>query len=316
MSSTAYIFGATGFVGTHLAKGLMEAGYPVVALGRRERDRIEGPLREVYRPWQPGSARGQLGIGSDDLVFHLAADLDVRASFEDPEGMIGRNVQLTLEVLGEVRAAGTHPLFVYASSDRVYGDAAGDIDETTVPGPVDPYGASKLAGENIARAFSSSFDIPTIVLRSANLYGPQQRPVQFLPSMCRKILDGADRVTVGNLEGSRNFLFVDDFVQACLCVAARRDACRGFELYNVSGDVHSLQAGCDHLQEIARTRLGREVRFVPDPTLFRPTGASLGQAYTSSAKFQSAFEWKPEVNFRAGLERMLSEGVRQTEDNS
>jgi UDP-glucose 4-epimerase len=314
LSRTAHIFGATGFVGGKLAERLLKDGFDVVALGRSPRETVRDPaLRGSYRVWDPADTSFISGAGPEDVVFHLAADVNVRASLKAPEAMIQRNTALTLAILRSVRDAGTKPLVVYLSSDRVYGDAAGCLTEDTVPTPIDPYGASKLASEHFVRAYSASFEVPATVLRSANLYGPQQRPIQFIPSMVRKVLDGADTITLGDLSGARNFLYVDDLTDACARVVNEAHRKEAFELFNVCGKVHPLTNVCETIKRQTLKHLDRHIEFVSEASLRRAPGSQLGDAAVSSARFGDHFDWTPQIPLEEGIARTIQQGVGEAE---
>ena len=310
MSQTAYVFGATGFVGGQLTTRLLRDGFNVVALGRAAPAQIVDPsLREVYRQWNGAEGELTTEFAPGDTLFHLAADLDVRRSFEAPEAMIERNTAMTLAVLRAARTARVPPAIVYLSSDRVYGNRSGALSEETLPGPVDPYGASKLASEEIMRCYSASFGLRVTILRASNLYGPQQRPIQFIPSVIKKILDGTSDVTIGDVSSSRNFLYIDDLVDACI-LAVGDGTETAFGLFNVAGKVHTLRDVCDVIRERAAAELGRDIKFVADPTLFRPAGSKMSEAaVVSSLKFTQRFGWSPKVGMAEGIARTLREGV-------
>lgn len=310
MSQTTYVFGATGFVGRWLTTRLRREGSRVVGLGRAAPAQLSDPsLRDVYRQWNGVDDELAIEFAPADTLFHLAADLDVRRSFQSPEAMIERNTAMTLAVLRAARTAQCPPAIVYLSSDRVYGNRSGALSEETLPAPVDPYGASKLASEEIMCCYSASFGIRVTVLRASNLYGPQQRPIQFIPSVIKKIRDGASDITIGDVSSSRNFLYIEDLVDACV-LAARDPLDAAFDVFNVSGQVHTLSEVCDVIRERAAVELGRNIKFVEDPALFRPAGSKMGEsAVVSSLKFTQRFGWGPKIGIAEGIARTLREGV-------
>ncbi|MCA8956734.1 MAG: SDR family NAD(P)-dependent oxidoreductase [Planctomycetes bacterium] len=244
------ITGGAGFIGTHLATRLLDAGDSVVVLdcfdpfydpaikrrnvaGLRARggDRfelLEGDIRE------PEACRA--AVEDVDGVMHLAALAGVRPSLEDPVRYMDVNVRGTQVLLNAVRdAAARKPIrFLFGSSSSVYG---GNVkvpfaESDPVEHPVSPYAASKRAGELICYTFHHLTGIPVTCLRFFTVFGPGQRPEMAIHKFSRMIVDGKPVPMFGDGTTSRDYTFVSDIVDGLVAALERAD---GYRIYNLGG---------------------------------------------------------------------------------
>ncbi len=178
---------------------------------------VEGDVRE------PGTVARTLD--RVDTVVHLAAYGSVAESVDEPLENFDVNARGTLVVLRESARAAVSS-FVFASTGgALVGNARPPIDETTLPWPISPYGASKLCGEAYCHAFAGSFGLPTVALRFANVYGPfSQHKRGAVTNFIRSALHGEPIVIYGDGTATRDFLYVDDLCDGiCAAIDARLD---------------------------------------------------------------------------------------------
>ena len=296
------LFGGAGFVGCHLAAGLVDAGHQVTCVGRR-------PPSEVGHRLPHGVAYQEMDDSVPtsapfDVVVHLACDIAVRHAITEPESFIRANLQPTLTVGCFARRMAPMPLVLYLSSDRVYGASTGTLTECSPTVPVEPYGAVKLTGENLLTMYSRMYDFPLVVVRAANLYGPFQRPVQLIPSLIQRIQSGETRIPVGDLNVSRNFLYIADLVAGLLAVI-EHSSIGSSGLFNLGGEVHRIGEVVEILRKLGREKLGRELEFFSDEALRRPGTTQLAPARLSSARAEEALGWKACVSLGEGLARII-----------
>ena len=153
-------------------------------------------------------------IAGASAVVHLAAQTGVIPSLESPVYDMDQNVAGTLNLLEVCRATGT-PRFVFASSSAPLGEQAPPIDETKVPRPLSPYGASKLAGEGYCSAYAGSFGLETIALRFSNVYGPRSTyKGSVVAEFIRNILSNTPLTIYGSGGQTRDFIYVEDLCDA------------------------------------------------------------------------------------------------------
>ena len=162
-----------------------------------------------------------------DAVIHLAAAGNVADSVADPFGNFEANARGTLYTLQAAARAGA-ARFVFASTGgALIGDAPPPVDEESMPRPISPYGASKLAGEGYCHAFRGAYGLPTIALRFANVYGPRSELKRgAVTRFVRAALDGTPITIYGDGAATRDFIHVRDLCAGIVAALEARDARR------------------------------------------------------------------------------------------
>jgi UDP-glucose 4-epimerase len=226
----ALVTGGAGFIGSNLVRRLLEDGLRVVAVD----DLSTGDLANLA----PARARHLTGrlqfdrvdVTSEDferlvarmrpaVIHHLAAQVDVRVSVERPLEDARLNVLGTLAVLEAARRHGVGRV-VYAASIAGYGDPPPEllpVDESLATPPLSPYGVSKRAGGDYVLAYDAMYDLEGVVLTLANVYGPHQTTSGeggVVATFTGRMLAGAPCTIYGDGEQTRDFVFVDDVVDA------------------------------------------------------------------------------------------------------
>lgn len=171
-----------------------------------------------------------------DAIVHFAAESHVDRSILSPASAIDTNVRGTATLLAAARAARIKR-FLHVSTDEVYGDIDEpfEADETFPLKPSSPYAASKAASDLLALAYVRTYQLPVIVTRASNNYGPYQFPEKLIPLMISNALDRAPLPVYGDGLQVRDWLYVDDHCRALLAVLERG---RDGEVYNVAGACH------------------------------------------------------------------------------
>ncbi len=292
------VTGAAGFIGSHLARSLQEAGHEVVGIdcftdyydpAEKEANAQGLDVRRVDLAEQP------LDLDGVDGVFHLAAQAGVRSFGDVFPTYVRRNLLASQRVFEACAQAGVR--VVFASSSSVYGEAeAYPTPETTDVRPISPYGITKLGCEHLARAYASAFGLDAVVLRYFTVYGPRQRPDMFFRRVCEALLDGGTFEIFGTGEQSRSFTYVGDTVAATMLAMERAE--RG-ALFNVGGGEEATMLEAIALLE-RLSGLMLDVRHV---------GTAKGDVSRTSAdvsRIGGALGWRPETSLEDGLARMWS----------
>lgn len=235
------VTGAAGFVGSHLAERLVADGHDILGVdcfvpyyprAIKERN-LAGLLNEDRFSFQELDLRtGDLEgiLDGVEVIFHEAAMAGLAASWTDFDLYMTCNIQATQRLLHACRGRALRS-FVHISTSSVYGrDALGN--EETLPQPISPYGATKLAAERLALAYHEVFDVPAVVLRYFSVYGPRQRPDMGYNIFIDRVLRGQPISVFGDGEQTRGNTFITDCVDATL-LAAERGA--PGEVYNIGG---------------------------------------------------------------------------------
>ncbi len=297
------VTGAAGFIGSHLCEELLRRGDQVVAL-------------DCFVPYYPRTLKERnlltfsshpncrfrtLDLRADSLddvladtevVFHLAAMPGLVRSWTDLNLYWSCNVQATERMLDTLRRNGRSlRRFLYASTSSVYGRFSSG-DENLPTKPASPYGMTKLAGENLCRAFNEAFAIPVVTLRYFSVYGPRQRPDMGYNRFIHALLHDEPVVVYGDGRQVRGNTYVSDCVQATLAAVEARPG----EIYNVGGG--ETASVWDILRQL-ETLAGRPARLQQAPP--RPGDQRYTMADTT--KLRSHFGWEPQVSLAEGLAR-------------
>jgi UDP-glucose 4-epimerase len=252
------ITGGCGFVGANLVPILLERGDDVRVLddfSGSSGDRLDAADVEILE----GDVRDEVAMGRAaagmDAVIHLAAAGNVADSVADPLPNFDVNARGTLVALRAAAEAGAGR-FVFASTGgALIGDAEPPVDESSVPRPLSPYGASKLCGEGYCHAFRGSYGLPTVALRFANVYGPRSEHKRG--AVTRFIMRALRREPLqiyGDGGASRDFIFVDD-----ICAGIRA----ALDTPEAAGVIHLASERETTITELARLVLETTRADVP-----------------------------------------------------
>ena len=296
-TSRVLVTGGAGFVGATLVRRLVESGHTVRVfdnystgdasyLAGVDAEQVEGDIRDA--------AALDAALAGMDSVIHLAAAGSVVVSVQDPVMNFEANVVGTFRVLDAARRAGVERMVLASTGGALIGDATPPVDEGSLPKPISPYGASKLAGEGYAYAFSNAYGLRTVALRFANVYGPWSAHKKGSTTLFfRAIHAGEPMVIYGDGSSSRDYIHVDDISWA-LATSLERDLPGGTVLHIASG-VETTVA------ELAR--LCGEAAGVPDhPVEYRPT--RVGEVDRNFATYDLAEQmigYKPSIDRESGI---------------
>ncbi|MCB9792479.1 MAG: NAD-dependent epimerase/dehydratase family protein [Alphaproteobacteria bacterium] len=218
------VTGGAGFIGSHLVERLLSEGHEVTVLddlssGSPENLPTHSRLRFLRGAVQDPECC-EAALRGARQVFHLAGCPSVPQALAHPEHAVASTVLGTQVVLETARRHGVRRV-VYASSSAVYGPRAPAPQRETHPlDPATPYAATRLSAEQLARAWHRSYGLPSVGLRFFNIYGPRQRNAEaVVPRFIRAALRGEPAELHGGGRSSRDFVFVDDAVEATLCAA-------------------------------------------------------------------------------------------------
>lgn len=297
------VTGGAGFIGSHLVRRLLDLGARVrilddLSTGRRDNLAYVEERIDFRQGSLTNRAEVQSALQGIDYVLHEGAIPSVPRSIDDPATSHAANVDGTLNLLLEARAAAVKRL-VYASSSSVYGNPKTlPVRETFPTGPLSPYAVQKLAAENYCRVFHQVYGLETVCLRYFNVFGPGQNPrsvyAAVVPKFITAVLEGQAIQVYGDGEQSRDFTFIENVVHANLLALVAPHAPGG--VFNTAcGSGTSLNEMLRAIEEIS----GREVKvdYLPPRT---------GDVLHSLADITAAREtlgYEPLKTVRQGLEQ-------------
>jgi UDP-glucose 4-epimerase len=296
-SRRAAVTGGAGFIGSHVVDALLARGYEVLVVddlstGRRENVPDKAVFAELDIR-QPDALRPAFQDFGPNAVCHLAAQASVTFSVREPAVDLAVNTVGTFNVCEAARASGA-PVVFASTGGALYGD---DVElptpESTIPRPLSPYGASKLAGEAYVGTWGRLNALANVVLRLANIYGPRQQPhteAGVVAIFSRELVRGETPTVYGDGRQTRDYTHVADVAAAF--VAAVESGQAG--TYNVgTGRETTVLALLEHLQRAAGTSL--EPRFEP----LRP--GELRRSALDARLIESELGWRPRIDLPGGL---------------
>jgi len=301
------VTGGAGFIGSNLARFILDRGHDVVVLdnfatGKRENlaeiagriTLIEGDIRD------PDAVTG--AMGGCCAVFHEAALGSVPRSVAEPVASHDVNVNGTIKVLEAARSVGIRRI-VFAASSSAYGNREeSPKHEAMAPLPISPYAASKVACEAYMQGYAASFGLETVCLRYFNVFGPRQDPLgayaAVIPAFVSRLLKGQPPVVYGDGEQSRDFCYIDNVCHAnWLAANAPAEACGGSPMNIACNKRTSLNQILGQLRGL----LGVDTKAVYEPE--RPGDVKHSLAAIGRAKELIGYE--PQVFFEEGLARSI-----------
>ncbi len=295
----AFVTGADGFIGSHLAERLIELGHDVTALAlHTARDSygwLDGiEVRKVRGDIRDAGLMRTL-IRGHDTVFHLAAMGGIPHSYDAPESYVATNISGTLNVLEASRECAR---FIHTSTSEVYGSARKTpMDETHPLNPQSPYAASKLAADALAQSYFLSFGLPVVTLRPFNTFGPRQSQRAVIPSLIRQALT-EKTIKVGDLTTKRDLMFVADTVEAFIAAAEKG---RAGQVYNAgTGRSVTIRSVLDYILKEVGPR-----DIASDPMRARPADSEVRDLVCNAAKLKTDTGWEPKTSLTKGLSRTI-----------
>lgn len=295
----ALVTGAGGFVGPHLMAHLADSGDEVVGL-----DVASGPDLRDRHGWIDAVAEHDPSV-----IYHLAGWSDVGGSWSDPWTTFEVNVMGTVSVLEAARLAGS-PTVIMVSSADVYGL----VDEADLPltedhpsRPRSPYGASKVAAEDIAVSYWRAHGLPVVVARAFNHLGPGQATKFAAPSFAHQIAElesqGGGTLRHGDLSTRRDITDVHDIVRAYRLLAVHGEP---GQIYNICSDRSvSMQSVLDTLLSLSPSPITGET----DQTLIRPIDLPVLRG--SHRKLTDATGWTAVIELTQTLQDVLDDARKR-----
>jgi UDP-glucose 4-epimerase len=303
------VTGGAGFIGSNLVDALVARGDKVTVVddlrtGRRANldaalaagaELVELDIREA-------AALSALAVEAGaETVFHLAAQIDVRKSIEDPAFDAEINVGGTANVLEAARAAESSRVIFVSTGGAIYGEGEGQrlpLDEDTAIAPMSAYGQSKYAAEGYLALYERLYGLSTLALRLGNVYGPRQDPLGeagVIAIFCGLLRCGGRPLIYGDGTQTRDYIYVGDVVAAALAAAKS----------GLTGPVNigtGEEASVLDLAEMLG-RLGGSESF--EPEFAPPRAGEVQRIALDAGRAESELGWRPQISLEDGLRLTL-----------
>jgi UDP-glucose 4-epimerase len=294
------VTGGAGFVGATLVRRLVATGYRVRVLDNLttgdaahlagvDAELVKGDIRDADA--LDGALDGM------QAIIHLAAAGSVIGSVQDPVNNFEVNVLGTFRVLDAARRAGVERVVQASTGGALIGDATPPVNEQSLPKPISPYGASKLAGEGYAHAFAKTYGVRTVAVRFGNVYGPWcARKRGVINVFFESLHSGAPLVIYGDGTASRDYVHVDDIAKALQLALENEQVPGGTVLHAASG----VETTVTELAGLCRQAAGKPGH----PIEYRPKRAGeVGRNFASYELAKELLGYEPTVSREAGIPR-------------
>jgi len=302
----ALVTGGAGFIGSNLVDALLARGDEVIVLddistGKREnleQALAKGAALELVDIRDAGAVSLLVSRTKPDVIFHLAAQIDVRKSVADPANDARVNVEGTVNVLSAAQAHGVPRVVNTSTGGAIYGEGQQlPAPEDHPSAPEAPYGLSKWCAEQYCEIFTRLHGLSTVSLRYGNVYGPRQDPLGeagVIAIFCGKLLEGSKATVFGDGEQTRDYVFVDDVVDANLRAADS----------DVSGPINiGLGQQKSVLDIVEVLNAHSDNGFQPEHAPERP--GEVQHIALDPSRAREALGWEAKVELEEGLKRTL-----------
>ena len=301
------VTGGAGFIGSHLVDLLVEEGHTVTVLDNLS----SGRLVNLVSARQNGDVNVIEGdirtVDYDELftqhptevVYHLAAQIDVRKSVEDPVNDCETNVLATVKLADAARRHGVRKIVHTSSGGSIYGQPESfPVDEETSVAPESPYAAGKAAGELYLEMFSRLYGIGCSFVAPANVYGPRQNPhgeAGVVAIFSQRLLNGEPTKVFGSGSNTRDYVYVKDVARA-FYLSSKNEA---------NGERFNIGTGIETSDRELHTLVAKAVG-APDEPIFAPARkGDVPRSALNSSKAKKLLGWEPCLTLEAGIKETV-----------
>ena len=314
MRKKILVTGGGGFIGSHLVEKLVVLGYSVKTIVPYNINNswgwIDSFSKEIKKNVEvvSGDICDQNFILEEskkvDIIFHLAALISIPYSYKSPKSYVSTNVTGTLNMLEAARENNVE-LFVQTSTSEVYGSS--QFIPITEKHPLvaqSPYAATKIASDQLALSYYNSFELPVLILRPFNTFGPRQSLRAAIPTIITQLVSNNDKIKLGSLSPRRDFTYVSDTVDGFISAIGNKK-CLGQTVNLGTGKDFSIGETVKNIESILKVK----AKIVTDSKRIRPKKSEVNRLISSNLKAKKLLNWSPKFKgskgFKEGLEKTI-----------
>jgi len=304
----ALVTGADGFIGSHLVELLVAEGFQVRALSCYNSFNNWGWLEDIAYLDKVEVVSGDIRdphfcrhiVQDQDIVFHLAALIAIPYSYVAPASYVDTNIKGTLNICQAAKDTGVG-LVIHTSTSEVYGTAQYvPIDEKHPLQPQSPYSATKIAADAMAMSYYNAFELPLVIARPFNTYGPRQSARAVIPTIITQIASGMKQINLGDLSPTRDFNYVEDTCRGFLALADCPEAVG--EAVNIGSN---SEVSIGDLLEMIKGSMQSDVRFISETHRLRPEKSEVFRLCCDNTKIRDLTGFEPAFSLEKGLRKTI-----------
>lgn len=303
------ITGGAGFIGSAIINHFQEAGHEIFViddLSFGDRDHIDVPDDHFFQEdiLDRPKMFDVFNTVRPNWLIHLAAIHFIPYCNEHPFEAANINIQGTMNVLDAAAEVGSVQKVLFASTAAVYPISDGAVKEGDPLGPMDIYGVSKLAGERISEEFHLRSQIPTVICRFFNAFGPNETNPHLIPEIQDQINAGKRTIDLGNVKPKRDFIHTYDMATAI--DKLMNEKIHGVEVFNLG---RGIEYSVEEIVEAFERELGDKITINVDPDRVRKTERMHLLADVSKLKQRTG--WEPKWGIDEGIRTLIASSVEQ-----
>ncbi len=314
------ITGADGFIGSHLVEKLLLEGCDIRAMVLYNSfnnwgwlDTLDDKILkniEIY----PGDIRDIKSVKNAckniDIVFHLSSLIAIPHSYESPYSYLETNALGALNLFESLLDSNISKI-IHTSTSEVYGEYdTVPIGEDNINIARSPYSATKIAADQLAYSYFSTYDLPITIIRPFNTYGPRQSNRAIIPTIITQILN-SKILELGSLYPTRDFTYINDTISGFISIAENKKSVG--EIINIgSGYEISIENLVELIQSLMKSNLNIKINNIRK----RPTTGEVFRLKANINKANRVLNWKPSFKGKKGLMKGLKETIDWFSRNS
>lgn len=302
------ITGADGFIGSHLTELLYRDNFKIKALSQYNAFNKWGWLEDINCLDKIEVLTGDVRdaqfckkITKDvDIIFHLAALISIPYSYIAPDSYVETNIKGTLNICQAALENSCHKL-IHTSTSEVYGTAKYvPIDEKHPLQPQSPYSASKIGADMLAMSFFNAFDLPVVIARPFNTYGPRQSTRAVIPTIITQIAVGKNEIKLGSVTPTRDLSYVEDICNGILAIS-KCDKAIG-QIVNIGSN---YEVSISEVFKVIKEIMNSDANIIVDDKRIRPKKSEVFRLWCDNKLITTLTDWRPMYDLKRGLKNTV-----------